>query len=426
MYPRRPTDCKRTLIKTIALFAAMSVSACVSAPEGVLAPTDASAPGATRVSIMVATTRAPSDNPALLYTGERGDQVDFNELVVSIPPDSVRKIGEVQWPKKLPADPSREFATVLASKVETPEQVRAWYDRNKAPSGRLLLFVHGFNNRYEKAVYRFAQIAHDSKTDATPVMFTWPSRGSVFEYPYDKESTNYSRSALEAVLNAGVQQDDIQDITILAHSMGTWLTVESLRQMAIRNNGVPGKIANVILAAPDLDIDVFRQQLADMGPNRPKFTVFVSRDDRALTLSRRISGNVDRLGQIDINDPAYRELLENEGITVLDLSALQVGDSLNHSKFAESPEVVRLLGQRLIDGQTVTDQDLGLGAELGTTALSVSNTVGSAAGLAISTPIAIVDPSTRSTLDAQSQRLGQNLGNSIKGVVPGLSEASRR
>jgi esterase/lipase superfamily enzyme len=151
MYPRRPTDCKRTLIKTIALFAAMSVSACVGAPEGVLAPTDASAPGATRVSIMVATTRAPSDNPALLYTGERGDQVDFNELVVSIPPDSVRKIGEVQWPKKLPADPSREFATVLASKVETPEQVRAWYDRNKAPSGRLLLFVHGFNNRYERS-----------------------------------------------------------------------------------------------------------------------------------------------------------------------------------------------------------------------------------------------------------------------------------
>ncbi|WP_299865379.1 alpha/beta hydrolase [uncultured Hoeflea sp.] len=410
--------------RALALGAVLVLSACTSAPEGVLRPIDTPAAEATQLSIMVATTRAPSDNPGELYSGERGSQVDFNELVVSIPPDSVRKVGEVQWPKKLPPDPAREFATLSVSPVDSVEQVRAWYDRNKAASGRLLLFVHGFNNRYEKAVYRFAQIAHDSKTDATPVMFTWPSRGSVFEYPYDKESTNYSRSALEVMLAAAVREDDIRDITILAHSMGTWLTIESLRQMAIRNGGVPPKIANVILAAPDLDIDVFRQQLADMGPNRPKFTVFVSRDDRALTLSRRISGNVDRLGQIDITDPAYRELLENEGITVLDLSALQVGDRLNHSKFAESPEVVKLLGQRLIDGQTVTDQDLGLGAELGTTALSVSNTVGSAAGLAISAPIAIIDPGTRSTLDAQSRRLGKQLGNSMRGVVPNLPEST--
>jgi len=401
------------------------LSGCVSAPEGVLSPVAQTAPDATEVSIMVATTRSPSDNPGLLYSGERGDAIDFNEIVVSIPPEATRKVGEVQWPKKLPPDPSLEFATLSASPAETTDDVKAWYERNKSPSGRLLIFVHGFNNRYEKAVYRFAQIAHDSKTDATPVMFTWPSRGSVFEYGYDKESTNYSRSALESLLSAAIKESSVRDVTILAHSMGTWLTVESLRQMAIRNDGVPSKITNVILAAPDLDIDVFRQQLADMGPNRPKFTVFVSKDDRALTLSRRISGNIDRLGQIDISSPVYQALLEKEGITVLDLSALQVGDSLNHSKFADSPEVVRLLGQRLIDGQTVTDQDLGLGAEIGTTALSVSNTVGSAAGLAVSVPIAIIDPSTRATLDAQTQRLGQNLGNSIKGVVPMLPDGPR-
>lgn len=407
-----------------ALALALLLSACVSAPEGVLSPVVQTSADATPVSIMVATTRAPSDNPGELYTGERGDQVDFTELVVSIPPDAVRKIGEVQWPRKLPPDPSRDFATLSVSPVDRGKAVSSWYNRNKSPSGRLLIFVHGFNNRYEKAVYRFAQIAYDSKTDAAPVLFTWPSRGSVFSYPYDKESTNYSRSALEAVLAAAVKEKGIRDITVLAHSMGTWLTVESLRQMAIRNGGVPGKIQNVILAAPDLDIDVFRQQLADMGPNRPKFTVFVSQDDRALTLSRRISGNVDRLGQIDITNPVYQALLEKEGITVLDLSALQVGDSLNHSKFAESPEVVRLLGQRLIDGQTVTDQDLGLGAELGTTALSVSNTVGSAAGLAVSVPIAILDPSTRATLDAQTRRFEQNLGDSIKGVVPVIPKSA--
>ena len=129
----------------------------------------------------------------------------------------------------------------------------------------------------KSAVYRFAQIAHDSHMEATPLLFTWPSRGSLFAYGYDKESTNYSRSALELVLTTAAEHPEVGEITILAHSMGTWLTVEALRQMAIRKGGVPKKIDNVILASPDLDVDVFRQQLADMGPNRPKFTVFVSR-----------------------------------------------------------------------------------------------------------------------------------------------------
>lgn len=341
--------------------------------------------------------------------------------MVSIPPEANRKIGEVQWPKRLPPNPSREFATLEANKINSIKEVQAWYNRNKSPTGRLLVFVHGFNTRYESAVYRFAQIAHDSHTDATPVLFTWPSRGSVFDYGYDKESTNYSRSALEALLTGAAEAPEIKDITILAHSMGTWLTMESLRQMAIRNNGIPTKITNVILASPDLDVDVFRQQLADMGPKRPKFTVFVSKDDRALTLSRRISGNVDRLGQIDISNKLYREEFERGGITILDLSALQVGDRLNHSKFAESPEVVKLLGQRLIDGQEVTDQDLGLGAELSVTAMSVTNTVGSAAGIAISAPIAILDPKARDTLDDQTRRFGKGLGDSILGVTTGLS-----
>lgn len=412
---------RRLRIRLGMVLLAGSLAACASPPEGVLTPVAQSAPEATAVSIMVATTRAPSENPGLLYSGERGTTIDFNELVVSIPPEDNRKVGEVQWPKKLPPDPSREFATLSASQFTSVKEVDDWYRENRSPSGRLLIFVHGFNTRYESAVYRFAQIAHDSNTDATPVMFTWPSRGSVFDYGYDKESTNYSRSALEALLAGAAAAPEIKDITILAHSMGTWLTMESLRQMAIRNDGIPGKIGNVILASPDLDVDVFRQQLADMGPKRPQFTVFVSKDDRALTLSRRISGNVDRLGQIDISDPIYREEFERGGITILDLSALQGGDRLNHSKFAESPEVVKLLGRRLIEGQAVTDQDLGLGTELGATALSVSNTVGSAAGMAISAPISIVDPKARDTFDAQSRRFGRGIGETIDGVATGLT-----
>jgi len=404
--------------RLVALIVTLWLAGCAGLPEGVLVPLDYDVPGASRVPILVATTRAPSDNPGILYTGERGPEIDLNEIVVSIPPDENREIGEVQWPRKLPPDPAKDFATLSVKKLPDAKAAEAWYLEHRTPNRRLLVFVHGFNNRYESAVYRFAQIAHDSRMEATPMLFTWPSRGSLFAYGYDKESTNYSRTALESLLKGAADRPEVGEITVLAHSMGTWLTVEALRQMAIRNGGVPSKIENVILAAPDLDVDVFRQQLADMGPKRPKFTVFVSDDDRALQVSRRISGNVDRLGAIDISDPQYQVLLEREGISVFDLTALRGGDRLNHSKFAQSPEVVRLLGERLIAGQTVTDQDIGLGEQLGAAALGVSNTVGSAAGLAVSVPIAIVDPATRDSLDDQADRLGRHLENAVTGMVP--------
>lgn len=412
----------RIVRKTIAatLMPLLVISGCASLPEGVLVPTEIGVTGTTLLPLLVATTRAPDENPGLLFSGERGNTIDLTEIVVSIPPEENREIGEVQWPKKLPADPLKYFATASVNTIADRAAADAWLRQNPSPSGRLLVFVHGFNNRYEDAVYRFAQIAHDSGTRAVPLLFTWPSRGSVFAYGYDKESTNYSRTALEALLTTAAESSQFSEITILAHSMGTWLTVESLRQMAIRNGSIPDKISNVILASPDLDIDVFRQQLIDMGPKRPKFSVFVSKDDRALKVSRRISGNVDRLGQLDIEDEQNLELFAAEGITVFDLSALRAGDRLNHSKFAQSPEVVRLLGDRLIAGQTVTDQNVGLGEQIGATALSVSNTVGSAVGVAASVPISIVDPNTRRTLQDQTDRLGQGIENSVTGIIPVL------
>jgi esterase/lipase superfamily enzyme len=45
-------------------------------------------------------------------------------------------------------------------------------------------------------------------------------------------------------------------------------------------------------------------------------------------------------------------------VVVLDLSALRTSDRLNRSKFATSPAVVRLLGDRLIAGQQIDDSDI--------------------------------------------------------------------
>ena len=366
---------------------------------------------------MVATTRAPTAEPGVLFSGERSDQLSLTEIVVSIPPEKNRQVGQVQWPKKLPANPERDFSTVSVTPLNEGNDVQSWLKGNLPKGRRVLIFVHGFNNRYEDAVYRFAQIVHDSGTDVAPVIFTWPSRASIFDYNYDKESTNYSRDALEELLRRASSNPEVGEITVMAHSMGSWVTVEALRQMAIRDGRIAPKITDVILASPDLDVDVFGQQIRAMGDKRPKFTLFVSRDDRALTLSRRISGNVDRLGQIDPTAEPYRTQLEQAGISVIDLTALKGGDKLNHGKFAESPEVVRLLGNRLIAGQTVTDSDVGLGERLGAVTLGATQTVGSAASLAVSTPIMIFDPNTRKNYDAQVRRLGQSMENTVGSAV---------
>ncbi|MGO8448282.1 alpha/beta hydrolase, partial [Rhizobium ruizarguesonis] len=76
----------------------------------------------------------------------------------------------------------------------------------------------------------------------------------------------------------------VKEVSILAHSMGNWLALEALRKMAIRNGRLPAKFENVMLASPDVDVAVFRQQIIDMGKQHPKFTLFVSRADRALAV----------------------------------------------------------------------------------------------------------------------------------------------
>ncbi|MGO6938231.1 alpha/beta hydrolase [Rhizobium johnstonii] len=398
------------------LIAMMALSGCGGRPVGVMQAAGTAAPGTSKVDLLVATTRAADDNPAVLFSGERGTGLAVNAVDVSIPPEANRKVGQVQWPSRLPADPLRNFVTVSVDPLEGERAGETWLKTHMPKSRRVLVFVHGFNNRYEDAVYRFAQIVHDSHADVAPVVFTWPSRGSIFDYNYDKESTNYSRDALEELLTRTAANPAVSDITIMAHSMGTWLTVEALRQMAIRNGHVAPKINNVILASPDLDVDVFGRQFASLGKERPQFTIFVSQDDRALALSRRISGNVDRLGQIDPSAEPYRSKLEAAGITVLDLTKLKGGDRLNHGKFAESPEVVKLIGDRLIAGQTITDSNVGLGEAVGAVAMGAAQTAGSAVSVAVSTPIAIFDPRTRRNYDAQVKRLGQSMNNTVGSV----------
>jgi esterase/lipase superfamily enzyme len=195
--------------------------------------------------------------------------------------------------------------------------------------------------------------------------------------------------------------------------MGAWLLMETLRQMAIRDGRVTAKVRNVILAAPDVDIDVFATQWRSIGQPRPLLTVFVSRNDAALRASRLLAGNVSRLGEIDPMIEPYHTALANSGIDVIDISDKRGVDRLNHATFAENPEIVQRIGQRLIAGEAFAGAGESLGERVGGFAMGVGQTVGGAAGLALSAPIAVVDPNSRRTFNEQFDHLGQVIDETV-------------
>jgi esterase/lipase superfamily enzyme len=385
----------------VGVFCAIGLAAivvgCSSRPYGTLV-VGPSGPDASKVDLLVATTRAPVlEPPGVMFGGARGRGLDFADIVVSIPPADARQPGDVTLPSSLPANPDRDFTILRADRMDLA-QAKASFDARirRTPGRRVLIFVHGFNTRFEEAVYRFAQIVHDARVNVAPVLFTWPSGGNVTDYVYDRDSAMYSRDALEAVLQALVKDPNVDSISILAHSMGNYLAIESLRQMSIRDHGLSPKIRDVMLASPDIDVDVFRRQIAeiDAGPRPAQFTLFLSRDDRALGLSSFLARDSTRLGALDPAKEPYRSILEQGRVEVVDLTGMASSDFTNHGKFA-SGEVVGAIGQRLAEGQSLSDAKGGLVESLGTFTNGAINVAAGVATGAVAAPSKVLDPASR-------------------------------
>ncbi|MDX3805450.1 alpha/beta hydrolase [Bosea thiooxidans] len=340
-----------------------------------------------KVEIYVATTREASAAP-VYFDGERASKLAFAKLEITVPRG--HKPGELELPDSGPGDPAKHFTATNIERLDlAPVVADVRRDIMRRPAGErdVLVFVHGYNTNFADAVYRFAQIVYDSGFKGVPVLFSWPSRGQLLAYPYDRESAYYSRDFLEANLRGIARDIGPGRMDILAHSMGTILTLETLRQAAIRGDGTfGGKLRDVMLAAPDVDLDVFKTL---MHVIRRPVTVFVSADDRALDFSRRFAGDKTRLGAVSAKDTQTIAELEKLGAHIIDLSEVSSGDSLNHAKFASSPKVVQLIGNRLRQDKGIGFAGPQFGDRLGDIAGGVVGTVGSTVGLVVS-PVTII------------------------------------
>jgi len=324
--------------------------------------------------IFVATTRQKAvTDPRQVFDRDRSLTTNYARVDVTVP--KTHQVGSIERAKgRAPSDPAKDFTAKRVVSYPDRQQFAKAVGADVVRRGdRALVFVHGFNNGFDDGIFRLTQIAADTNYTGTPVLFSWASGGRITDYVYDKESANAARDDLEATLRL-LARTKVKSIDIIAHSMGTWVTMEALRQLAITGDrDLGGKLGYVILASPDIDVDVFKKQMIRYGkPDKP-FTVLLSGDDRALQISSLISGSKPRVG--DYNDAAD---LASYGVTVVDLTKTKSADRLNHAKFADNPVLVQLLGQSLkmpaglasdeVAPQPIDDLGKGLGQAVGSVA----------------------------------------------------------
>ncbi len=309
------------------VLSALSFSAPVMAQEG-------PSPFERRPQLLVLTTRMPNGNPVEKpwFTGSRGPGLSFAEATM-LPPDPsiVGRVASVV---------GSDWTVVDVGPVEQKNPAKEFAEH--AMGKDVLLYVHGYRETFESASVSAAQLASGIRFRGVTALFTWPSAAATFDYGYDRESAMWSRDALLDALVAAARSNSGGRINIVAHSMGTMLTLEALRMFRAEGGEMlMSRIGAVVLASPDIDIDLFTQAVERLGPDAKKITVISSTKDRALALSSQLAGGVVRAGA------ASRDRLEELGVRVADASSFASG-IINHDLFLSNKDVQQVV-RRAID-----------------------------------------------------------------------------
>jgi esterase/lipase superfamily enzyme len=286
---------------------------------------------AVRPTLLVATTRKPvNEGRASPWFGtERASGLNLARANLVAPDEgrfSFASIGLGDW-SLAGIEPVKRIGELIPSEVEQRD---------------LLIYVHGFNQTFETATLDAARLSDGIRFRGETMVFSWPSKAKLFDYAYDRESAMWSRDALERVLSLLMASPGVGRIHIVAHSVGTMLSMEALRQIYARHGlAVTDRFGAVIFAAPDIDMDVFASSLERMRPLVPNITVITSTNDRALAVAGWIAGGMTRVGA------AEKAQLEALGLRVIDASAQGWG-FINHDLFLSNRDI-RMVIRRAVD-----------------------------------------------------------------------------
>jgi len=139
------------------------------------------------------------------------------------------------------------------------------------------------------------------------------------------------------VLDALLANPTTGRVHIVAHSVGTMLAMESLRQLfAERGTLAANRIGALVFASPDIDMDVFSSSVQHIGPLARHITVITATNDRALALSRWMAGGMTRVGA------AETAKLKLMGVRVIDASQEGWG-VINHDLFLSNGQIRQVI-----------------------------------------------------------------------------------
>jgi esterase/lipase superfamily enzyme len=159
-----------------------------------------------------------------------------------------------------------------------------------------LVFVHGYRVTFDAAIRRTGQIAHDLRFEGTPILYSWPSAGRLLRYAQDETSARWTEPHFIRFLQVLLNESAAEAVHVIAHSMGTRIVSECLRNLPPAIN--TSKLDQVVLAAPDIDAETFKDMAGALEGRTKQVTMYASSRDLALRVSKLVHG-YPRAGDTD-------------------------------------------------------------------------------------------------------------------------------
>ncbi|MDM3872560.1 alpha/beta hydrolase [Porticoccus sp. W117] len=280
------------------------------------------------------------------FTGKISKNISYGFCNVSIPV-KIHETGEIErpvnrwWWFNETEDPEKHFILKEIHPLEKESFL------SNLSSSSLLLFIHGFNVTFEGAALRTAQLHYDLKFQGRSMFFSWASDGSINGYVNDSTKISDSVGDIKEFIKDLSNRDEVEEIFIIAHSMGSRGITRALTSLKDDLDGSSlNKLRELILVEPDISQEVFKARIApELKKLGARISIYASKNDKALGISRPINNGTPRLGQ------AGKHLYISDGFETIDSSDVGVSFlRLNHSSYAENLEFILELSN-VIDGK---------------------------------------------------------------------------